>query len=578
MLEVAAGLSLTAAFLHAAAMPEHFAEWWGYGAFFLGITIAQAAYGVLLVRRPGRPLLLLGISGTAGIIGLYVIAISVGIPFVGPHAWHPERPSLLGLASKLAESGLLVLLVGLFRVYPAASDQPAGRPRSAAWPRLGLRSPLARLAVGVVLVLGLLAVGYRYGTGLDLGGQRGTVSASDAEACVRLSCDVHFTATLATQRYAEQLGVWPEVEPRLRTAQAFVLSATAHAGNIRQLSLAGKVFLRQGEVTYPSSGQTLQLSTHHDSYLVFFPRQDMQGRPLFGADSGPFVILIREAGDGWPQHTIAFNSALPATEATRPSLAQVVMVLGAAMAALLLTCTPCLVGSLAVGSMTTATAAGYNPQGGRKALVRTTITCLATLTAGYLAVAIAVFTLNLRIEDLRPVELLGGLVLIGTGLALLRATRLGARLEAALATAAVRQVPALRRYIGEETPQASLGTRTSSAMGASLAMVCSVSGAPTLTTATLLPLLVYAGLSSPAWAFAILLAYLLVCAVPFVLVASGWGESLMGLSLRWRGGLLAANATLLIALGLVLVFSPGAVAGAVSSPVRIALQPLGWLL
>ena len=45
-LRVAAGLSSVAALAHVWAMPRHFAEWWGYGAFFLVVVLAQ-------VRRYG---------------------------------------------------------------------------------------------------------------------------------------------------------------------------------------------------------------------------------------------------------------------------------------------------------------------------------------------------------------------------------------------------------------------------------------------------------------------------------------------------------------------------------------------
>ncbi|CAA9448537.1 MAG: hypothetical protein AVDCRST_MAG02-653 [uncultured Rubrobacteraceae bacterium] len=43
-LRVAAGLSLVAALAHVWAMPEHFAEWWGYGGFFLVVAVAQGLY------------------------------------------------------------------------------------------------------------------------------------------------------------------------------------------------------------------------------------------------------------------------------------------------------------------------------------------------------------------------------------------------------------------------------------------------------------------------------------------------------------------------------------------------------
>ncbi len=38
----AAALSLVAALEHLWVVPQHFEEWWGYGAFFLASAVAQA--------------------------------------------------------------------------------------------------------------------------------------------------------------------------------------------------------------------------------------------------------------------------------------------------------------------------------------------------------------------------------------------------------------------------------------------------------------------------------------------------------------------------------------------------------
>ncbi|MDQ3892310.1 MAG: hypothetical protein M3274_05380, partial [Actinomycetota bacterium] len=60
ILYAAVAFSLSAALIHLWVIPEHFEEWWGYGAFFLISAVAQGAYGAALLRWPRRPLLLLG--------------------------------------------------------------------------------------------------------------------------------------------------------------------------------------------------------------------------------------------------------------------------------------------------------------------------------------------------------------------------------------------------------------------------------------------------------------------------------------------------------------------------------------
>ncbi len=110
VLYAAAVFSLLAALVHLWAMPEHFEEWWGYGAFFLVSAVAQGAYAAALLRRPGRSLLLLGVGGNLSIVALYLATRTVGIPFFGPHAGEVEG---VGVADLFATSAELALVVAL---------------------------------------------------------------------------------------------------------------------------------------------------------------------------------------------------------------------------------------------------------------------------------------------------------------------------------------------------------------------------------------------------------------------------------------------------------------------------------
>ncbi|MBI4201620.1 MAG: hypothetical protein HY532_00705 [Chloroflexi bacterium] len=445
-----------------------------------------------------------------------------------------------------------------------------------------LRHPLTKLTLGGVVILMLLLVGYRFGSGLDLGAQSGTISASDAAACGRQGCDVHLTATVGTLAYAERLGIWDDIAPRMSTSQAFVITATAHAGTVRSLALDDKVFLRVEGILYPAAGKPIALTSHHNTYLVFFPRYDMVGHPLFEGRTGQFDLVFKGIEDPQDQRAITFNygnyGGPAATGEAGIPLVQVLMTIGAAMAALLFACTPCLVGSMTVGSLATGTAVSHTQQEAREKaramLVRQTLTYMAALVVIYVTVAVAMNLLRLQAEDLRPMEFAGGLALMGVGFVLLRGSSLGMQVEGATRDMLARVLPGVR---GRSQQGTAMGPKTSTAMGASLAMVCSVAGAPTLTTAILLPLLVYAGLSHPVWAFLVLLVYLLVCAVPFLLVAVGWGEFLFTVSYRLRNTMLVASAVVLVTLGVLLLVSPSTLASAVATPVRMGLKPLQWL-
>jgi FtsP/CotA-like multicopper oxidase with cupredoxin domain len=120
-------LTLVAASMHAWAMPEHFAEWWGYGAFFLVVAAVQGFYGVALLRRPGPPLFLLGIAGNLAVVVLYIVTRTFGIPFFGPHAGVVEEVGILGLSAMVVQVTLVAALVASLRVArPGGEDSAQG--------------------------------------------------------------------------------------------------------------------------------------------------------------------------------------------------------------------------------------------------------------------------------------------------------------------------------------------------------------------------------------------------------------------------------------------------------------------
>ena len=131
----AAVMSVIAGAIHLVVTPEHFAEWIGYGLFFLVATIAQLGYAVLLLaQNPTRPVLLAGIRGNSLISGLYLISRSLGIPFLGPEAGEVEPVGVHDTLSKIVELGLIACLVVLLRTQPDSAQ--GGRPDGGAVLRL----------------------------------------------------------------------------------------------------------------------------------------------------------------------------------------------------------------------------------------------------------------------------------------------------------------------------------------------------------------------------------------------------------------------------------------------------------
>jgi hypothetical protein len=141
-LRLAGSLALAAAGVHLLAAPEHLAEWWAYGAFFLGAAVAQTLFGLALWMLAGgddtwpealggddlalgeRRLLLLGIAGHAAIAALYVESRTLGVP-LGPEAGLVEPVTALDLASKLVEAALVLALARLLRAPAPVAALPA---------------------------------------------------------------------------------------------------------------------------------------------------------------------------------------------------------------------------------------------------------------------------------------------------------------------------------------------------------------------------------------------------------------------------------------------------------------------
>jgi hypothetical protein len=110
ILYAAAALSLVAALIHLWVLPEHFEEWWGYGAFFLVAGAAQLLYVPLLLRWPTRVVLLVGIAGNLAIVVLYLLTRTVGIPLFGPEAGQVERVGFADVCATTSELSISVAL------------------------------------------------------------------------------------------------------------------------------------------------------------------------------------------------------------------------------------------------------------------------------------------------------------------------------------------------------------------------------------------------------------------------------------------------------------------------------------
>ena len=105
-LRASAALLLLAAAIHLWVVPEHLEEWWGYGAFFLVVAIAQVlpiSVGGLGLREGALVLLLapLGVGAAkATALGLLLYGINLVVSLFGApsFAMWSRNPRVMALA------------------------------------------------------------------------------------------------------------------------------------------------------------------------------------------------------------------------------------------------------------------------------------------------------------------------------------------------------------------------------------------------------------------------------------------------------------------------------------------------
>jgi hypothetical protein len=114
----AAGLSLVAAWVHLAYTASHWQDWWGYGMFFLAMGVFQGLCAPAIVRWPRSAwVALAAIAGNVGIVGMYVVSRTAGVP-AGPHAGVVEEARAVDLSVTAAELAIVVCLLALLRAGP----------------------------------------------------------------------------------------------------------------------------------------------------------------------------------------------------------------------------------------------------------------------------------------------------------------------------------------------------------------------------------------------------------------------------------------------------------------------------
>jgi hypothetical protein len=143
-----AALSVGAAAIHFAVTFAHFSEYLLYGVFFLIISWAQAIWAVVVLWRPSKLWLWLGIAGNAIIVVVYFASRLTGLP-IGPDRHHTEAFGGIDLVSVILEVALIAGCAALLW-RPSLLDRPvrrrtgfAGIASLAAFPALVIAATMA---------------------------------------------------------------------------------------------------------------------------------------------------------------------------------------------------------------------------------------------------------------------------------------------------------------------------------------------------------------------------------------------------------------------------------------------------
>jgi hypothetical protein len=129
------GLSAGAAAIHLYVVPEHLKEYWPFAVFFAGVAAFQAAWALAVLARPQRGLYGIGAVASAGLVTLWALSRTSGLP-LGPEPWHPEAASLPDVLAVALESGLLLVIWGCQR-FPPQEPRPQRRQRRSSPDPLG---------------------------------------------------------------------------------------------------------------------------------------------------------------------------------------------------------------------------------------------------------------------------------------------------------------------------------------------------------------------------------------------------------------------------------------------------------
>ncbi len=112
VLVLVAALTFLGGLIHVGAGVDHFGEFPLYTLVFCLLAAGQIAWAALLLRHPSRRVLLLGCAFQLGIVALWALSRTVGVP-IAPQPWAPEEIGVADLVETIGEIASVIAVLCL---------------------------------------------------------------------------------------------------------------------------------------------------------------------------------------------------------------------------------------------------------------------------------------------------------------------------------------------------------------------------------------------------------------------------------------------------------------------------------
>jgi hypothetical protein len=259
-----AALSVGAAAIHFAVTFEHFAEYALYGVFFLVLSWAQLIWAPVVMWRPSRLWLWLGIAGNALVLAVYLASRTTGLPF-GPDLHSTEPVGALDAVCMALEVALIAgCLALLWR--PSLADRPVRR-RGAFAAAAGL---LAVPAAVIALTAAVMTPGWagpEGPAGMASGSSMPGSGSATATAQTAGAAGAAGTAGAASMPGMGSTNGFPDMKIYGSTAPPTAAQVIA-AGKLIKETDASLLRYRDVKAAF-AAGYTYVLHTHGEEHLLY---------------------------------------------------------------------------------------------------------------------------------------------------------------------------------------------------------------------------------------------------------------------------------------------------------------------